>query len=268
LSERLHQPVIVENRPGAGGNIGTEVAVRAPADGYTLLLVNSLHAINATLYERLNFNVIGDIAPVAGISRTANVMEVNPSFPARTIPEFIAYAKANPGKINFASAGVGSTIHLVGELFKMMAIINMIHVPYRGEAAALTDLIGGQMQVMFDSIPSSIGYIRDGKLRPLAVTSATRFEGLPEVPAVGDFVPGFEVVGWGGVGVPASTSTEIIDRLNREINAGLADPNMVARFAALGLTPMPMTPAEFGKLIADETEKWGKVIRTANIKPE
>jgi tripartite-type tricarboxylate transporter receptor subunit TctC len=268
LSERLHQPVIVENRPGAGGNIGTEVAVRAPADGYTLLLVNSLHAINATLYERLNFNLIGDIAPVAGISRTANVMEVNPSFPARTVPEFIAYAKANPGKINFASAGVGSTIHLAGELFKMMAIINMIHVPYRGEAAALTDLIGGQMQVMFDSISSSIGYIRDGKLRPLAVTSATRFEGLPEVPTAGDFVPGFEVVGWGGVAVPANTSTEIIDRLNREINAGLADPKLVARFAALGLTPMPMTPAEFGKLIADETEKWGKVIRTANIKPE
>jgi tripartite-type tricarboxylate transporter receptor subunit TctC len=173
------------------------------------------------------------------------VMEVNPSFPARTVPEFIAYAKANPGKINFASAGVGSTIHLAGELFKMMAIINMIHVPYRGEAAALTDLIGGQMQVMFDSIPSSIGYIRDGKLRPLAVTSATRFEGLPEVPTVGDFVPGFEVVGWGGVGVPANTSTEIIDRLNREINAGLADPNMVARFAALGLSPMPMIPAHW-----------------------
>jgi tripartite-type tricarboxylate transporter receptor subunit TctC len=268
LSERLHQPVIIENRPGAGGNIGAEAAVRAAADGYTLLLVTSPHAINATLYEKLNFNLIGDIAPVAGISRVADVMEVNPSFPARSIPEFIAYARANPGKINFASPGTGSAVHLSGELFKMMAGINMVHVPYRGTSAALTDLISGRMQVMFDAISTSIGYIRDGKLRPLAVTSATRFEGLPEVPTVGDSLPGFEVVGWGGVGVPANTPTEIIDRLNKEINAGLADPKLISQLTGLGMRPMSMTPPEFGKLVADETDKWRKVIRAANIKPE
>jgi tripartite-type tricarboxylate transporter receptor subunit TctC len=205
LSERLGQPVIIENRPGAGGNIGTEAAVRAPADGYTLLLVSSPQVINATLYENLTFNLIRDIAPVAGISRTADVMEVNPSFPARTVPEFIAYAKVNPGKINFASAGIGTTLHVSGELFKMMAGVNMVHVPYRGVSAALTDLISGQMQVMFDTISSSIGYIRDGKLRPLAVTSTMRWEGLPDVPTVGAFVPGFEVIAMGGVGVPANT---------------------------------------------------------------
>jgi tripartite-type tricarboxylate transporter receptor subunit TctC len=268
LSERLHQPVIIENRPGAGGNTGTEVGVRAPPDGYTLFLVFSPQVINATLYDNLNVDLIRDVAPVAGISRAADVMEVNPSFPARTVPEFIAYAKANPGKINFASAGVGTTPHVAGELFKLMTGVNMVHVPYRGIPAALTDLISGQVQVMFDSIPSSIGYIRDGKLRPLAVTSAMRWDGLPDVATVGDFVPGFEVIGFGGVGVPANTPTEIVERLNREINAGLADPKMIARLSGLGLTPMPMTPAEFGKLVADETEKWGKVIRAANIKAE
>jgi tripartite-type tricarboxylate transporter receptor subunit TctC len=268
LSERLGQPVIIENRPGAGGNIGTEAAVRAPADGYTLLLVSSPQVINATLYENLSFNLIRDIAPVAGISRAADVMEVNPSFPARTVPEFIAYAKANPGKINFASAGIGTTLHVSGELFKMMAGVNMVHVPYRGVSAALTDLISGQIQVMFDTISSSIGYIRDGKLRPLAVTSAMRWEGLPDVPTVGAFVPGFEVIGMGGVGVPANTPTEIIERLNREINAGLADPKMIARFTGLSLAPMSMTPADFGKFIAAETEKWGKVVRVANIKAQ
>jgi tripartite-type tricarboxylate transporter receptor subunit TctC len=268
LSERLGQPVIIENRPGAGTNIGTEAAVRAPADGYTLLLVQSNQVINATLYDKLNFNLVRDIAPVAGISRAAFVMEVNPSFPARTVPEFIAYAKANPGKINFASQGIGGMIHVSGELFKMMTGVNMVHVAYRGESAALTDLISGQMQLMFDAIPSSIGYIRDGKLRPLAVTSAMRWEGLPDVPIVGDFVPGFETIGMGGVGVPANTPIGIIDRLNREINAGLGDPKMIARFAGLGLTPMLMTPADFGKFIAEETEKWGKVVRAANIKAE
>jgi tripartite-type tricarboxylate transporter receptor subunit TctC len=268
LSERLGQPVIIENRPGAGTNIGTEAAVRAPADGYTLLLVQSNQVINATLYDKLNFNLIRDIAPVAGISRAGFVMEVNPSFPARAVPEFIAYAKANPGKINFASAGIGGMIHVSGELFKLMTGVNMVHVPYREERAAVTDLISGQMQVMFDAIPSSIGYIRDGKLRPLAVTSSMRWEGLPDVPTIGDFVPGFEAIGMGGVGVPANTPAGIIDRLNREINAGLADPKMIARFTGLGLIPMSMTPADFGKLLVDETEKWGKVVKFAGIKAE
>jgi tripartite-type tricarboxylate transporter receptor subunit TctC len=266
LSERLHQPVIIENRPGAGGNIGTEVAARALADGYTLFYLSTPLAINASLYDKLNFDLSRDFAPVANISTGADMMVINPSFPAKTVPEFIAYAKANPGKINFASAGVGTTLHVCGELFKRMTGVEIVHVPYRGVSAAVTDLIGGQVQVMFITISGSIEYIKDGKLRPLAVTSAMRWEGLLDVPTVAESVPGFEASGFGGVAVPANTPTEIIDRLNREINAGLADPMMIAQFSGMGLTPMPMTPAQFAKLVADETEKWGKVIRTANIK--
>jgi tripartite-type tricarboxylate transporter receptor subunit TctC len=268
LSERLGQPSVIENRLGAAGNIATEAVVRAPPDGYTLLMVNPPHAINATLYEKLNYNFIRDIAPVAGIIRVPNVMVVNPSFPAKTVPEFIAYAKANPGKINMASAGNGTSIHVSGELFKMMTGVNMVHVPYRGGPPALTDLIGGQVQVMFDNITTSIEYIRAGKLRPLAVTTATRWEGLPDVPTVSDFVPGFEASGWQGVGAPKNTPPQIVDKLNREINAALADPKIKARLADLGGTVVPGSPADFGKLIADETEKWAKVIKFANMKPE
>jgi tripartite-type tricarboxylate transporter receptor subunit TctC len=268
LSEQLGQPFIIENRPGAGANIATEAVVHAPADGYTLLLFGPSSAINATLYDKLNFNFIRDIAPVASIVRAPNVMEVNPSFPAKTVPEFIAYAKANPGKINMASGGNGTPAHVSGELFKMMTGINMVHVRYRGQAPALTDLLGGQVQVDFDSIPSSIEYIRAGKLRALAVTTAMRSEALPDVPTVGEFVPGYEASAWYGVGVPKGTPDDIIDKLNKEINAILADPNTKARLAELGSAPMPMTPIEFGKLIAVETEKWGKVLRAANIKAE
>jgi tripartite-type tricarboxylate transporter receptor subunit TctC len=268
LSERFGQQVIIDDRPGAGGNIGTETVVRAPPDGYTLLLVVSANTFNATLYTNLNFNFIRDIAPVASISRSPNVVVVNPSFPAKTVPEFIAYAKANPGKINFASGGNGATPHIFGEFFKMLTGIDMVHVPYRGEPQALTDLIGGRVQVMFDPLPSSIGYIRADKLRPLAVTSATRLEALPDIPTLGEFVPGYEASGWYGVGVPKNTPLQIIDKLNREVNAALADPKMKARLADLEGTPLPGSPADFGKLIAEETEKWGKVIRAANIKPE
>jgi tripartite-type tricarboxylate transporter receptor subunit TctC len=268
LSERLGQPSVIENRLGAAGNIATEAVVRAPPDGYTLLMVNPPNAINATLYEKLNYNFIRDIAPVAGIIRVPNVMVVNPSFPAETVPEFIAYAKANPGKINMASAGNGTSIHVSGELFKMMTGVNMVHVPYRGGPPALTDLIGGQVQVMFDNITTSIEYIRAGKLRPLAVTTATRWEGLPDVPTVSDFVPGYEASSWSGIGVPRNTPADIIDKLNKEINAALADARMKTRLADLGGTVLPGSPADFGKFIADETEKWGKVIRAANIKPE
>jgi tripartite-type tricarboxylate transporter receptor subunit TctC len=268
LSERFGQQVIIDDRPGAGGNIGTEVVVRAPPDGYTLLLVVSANTFNATLYTNLNFNFIRDIAPVASISRSPNVMVVNPSFPAKTVPEFIAYAKANPGKINFASGGNGATPHIFGEFFKMLTGVDMVHVPYRGEPQALTDLIGGRVQVMFDPLPSSIGYIRADKLRPLAVTSATRLEVLPDIPTLGEFVPGYEASGWYGVGAPKNTPLQIIDKLNRGVNAALADPKMKARLADIEGTPLPGSPADFGKLIADETEKWGKVIRAANIKPE
>jgi len=268
LSERLGQQFVIENRPGAGTTIGTEVVVRAPADGYTLLLVSSDSAINATLYEKLSFNFIRDIAPVAGIVRLPFLMLVNPSVPAKTVPEFIAYAKANPGKINMASPGIGTTPHVAGELFKMMAGLNLVHVPYRGGAPALTDLISGQVQVMFLSPAASIEYIRSGRLRALAVTSATRWEGLPDLPTVVDFLPGYEASVWFGVGAPKNTPNEIIDTLNTEINAALSDPKLKARLADLGGKVLPGSPTDFGKLIADETEKWGKVIRAANIKAE
>jgi tripartite-type tricarboxylate transporter receptor subunit TctC len=268
LSERLGQQFVIENRPGAGSNIGTEAVVRAPPDGYTLLLAYSSNAINATLYDRLNFNFIRDIAPVASISRETTVMVVNPSFPAKTVPEFVAYAKANSGKINFASGGNGTPPHVVGELFKMMAGVNLIHVPYRGGAPAVTDLLGGQVQVMFASPSISIEHVRAGKLRALAVTTATRSGALPDVPTVGDFLSGFEASVWLGIGAPKNTPAEIIDKLNKEINAGLAEPKIRARFADLGSTVLPGSPSDFGKLIADETEKWGKVIRAANIKPD
>ncbi len=267
LSERLGQPFIIENRPGGGGNIGTEAVVRSPADGHTILLTSSANAINATLYEKLNFNFIRDIAPVAGIIRGPFVMAVNPTVPAKTVPEFIAYAKANPGKLSMASAGIGTGPHLAGELFKMMAGVDMVHVPYRGGGPALTDLLGGQVQVMFPTTTSSIEHVRAGSLRVLAVTTATRSEVLPDMPTVGEFVPGYEASSVFGLGAPKNTPTEIVDKLNREINAALADPNMKARLADLGGDVLALSPADFGKLIAEETEKWGAVIRAANIKP-
>jgi tripartite-type tricarboxylate transporter receptor subunit TctC len=268
LSERLGQPVVVESRPGAATNIATEAVVRAPPDGYTLLLVAPANAINATLYDRLNFNFIRDIAPVAGIIRFPNVVVVNPSVPVKTIPELISYAKANPGKLNMASSGNGSTIHMSGELFKMMTGINMVHVPYRGGALALTDLIAGQVQVMFDNVPTSAEYIRAGKLRGLAVTSTARSEVLPDLPTVADVLPGYEASAWYGVGVPKNTPAEIIDRINKEINAILADPKSKARLADLGASLLPGSPADFGKVVADETEKWGKVVEFSGAKPD
>jgi tripartite-type tricarboxylate transporter receptor subunit TctC len=268
LSERLGQSFIIDNRPGAGGNLGTELVIRAPADGYTLLLVATPNATNATLYDKLNFNFIRDIVPVASTHRAPYVMEVNPAVPAKTVPEFIAYAKANPGKMNMASAGIGSAQHISGELFKMMTGVNMIHVPYRGAASALTDLIGGQVQFMVDVMSASVEHIRAGKLRALAVTTRTRSEALPELPTVGDFVPGYEASGWAGLGAPRNTPIEIIDQLNKAINASLTDPKSKERLAQLGIVPMPMTPTEFGKFIADETEKWGKVVKFADMKPE
>ena len=268
LSERLGQPIVIENRAGAAGNIATEAVVRAASDGYTLLLVTLSNAINASLYGNLAFNFIRDVAPIAGIMRTPGVMEVNPSVPVRTAPEFIAYAKANPHKITMASAGNGASSHLAGELFMLMTGIDMVHVPYRGSPPALTDLLGGQVQVMFDNIPTSLEYIRAGKLRPLAVTAATRLEVLPDVPPLNDFVPSYETSLWLGLGAPRNTPGEIIDKLNSEINAALADPRMKARLADLGGIVLPGTPADFGRLIADDTEKWAKVIRTANIKVE
>ena len=268
LSERLGQPFVIESRPGASTNIATEAVVRAPPDGYTLLLVAPANAINATLYEKLNFNFIGDIAPVAGIIRFPNVMVVNPLVPAKTVPEFIAYAKANPGRLNMASSGNGSTIHVSGELFKMMTGVNMVHVPYRGGAPALTDMISGQVQVMFDNVPTSIEFIRAGKLRALAVTTATRSEVLPDLPTVADFVPGYEASAWYGVGVPKGTPDDIIDKLNKEINAILAEPKAKARLADLGASLLAGSSADFGKLVADETEKWGKVVKFSGAKPD
>jgi tripartite-type tricarboxylate transporter receptor subunit TctC len=268
LSEQLGQPFVIDNRPGAVGNIATEAVVRSPADGYTLLLVGAPHAINATLYDKLNFNFIRDIAPVAGIHREPLVMVLNPSVPAKTVPEFIAYAKANPGKINMASAGNGTPAHVAGELFKMMTGISLVHVPYRGAGGALPDLLAGQVQVMFPTMSASIQYVRAGNLRALAVTTATRSDALPQVSTVSDFVPGFEATLWTGIGAPKNTPADIVDKLNREINAGLADPTIKARLADLGGTPLVGSPADFGKLIADETEKWAKVVKFAGIKPE
>ena len=268
LSERLGQQFIIENRPGAAGNIATEAVVRALPDGRTLLLVNAGNAINATLYDKLNFNFIRDIAPVAGIFRVPQVMEVNPSVPVKTVSEFIAYAKANPGKVNMASAGIGSVHHVAGELFKFMTGVDMVHVPYRGTTPALTDLLAGQAQVMFDVTPSSTPHIRAGKLRALAVTTATRADVLPEIPIMGDFVPGYEASAWLGFGAPKDTPGAIIGMLNREVNAGLADPAIKTRIADLGGTVLAISPAEFGKLITDETEKWATVVKFANIKPE
>jgi tripartite-type tricarboxylate transporter receptor subunit TctC len=268
LSERLGQPFIIENRPGAGGNIGTEAVVRAPPDGYTLWFVFAGNAINATLYEKLNFNFIRDIAPIAGVVRGPLVMEVNPSFPAKTVPEFIAYAKANPGKINMASGGNGVPSHVAGELFKMMAGVDMVHVPYRGAGPLLTDLLGGQVQVTFDALISSIEHIRAGQLRPLAVTTSTRSEALPDIPPVGDFVPGYEASNWFGLGAPKATPSGILHKLNSEVNAALADPKLKARLVDLGGTVIPGSPTDFGRLIADETEKWGKVVKFSGAKPD
>jgi len=268
LSERLGQSFITENRPGAGGNIGTEAVVNAAPDGHTLLLATVPNAVNATLYEKLNFNFIRDIAPVAGIIRVPQVILVNPSLPAKTVPELISYAKANPGKVNMASAGNGSAPHMAGELFNVTAGVNMVHVPYRGQGPALTDLLGGQVQVLFATTPGTTEYVRTGKLRALAVTTAARAEVLPDLPVVADFLPGYEASQWYGVGAPKNTPAEIVERLNKEINAALADPKMKARFADIGGEPLAGSPAEFGKLIAAETEKWGKVVRAVNLKPE
>jgi tripartite-type tricarboxylate transporter receptor subunit TctC len=268
LNERLGQSFVTENRPGAGGNIGTEAVVNAAADGYTLLLSTVPNAVNASLYEKLNFNFIRDTAPVAGIIRVPMVILLNPSVPARTVPEFIAYAKANPGKINMASAGNGSAPHMAGELFKMMAGVDLVHIPYRGQGPALTDLLGGDVQVLFATAPGTTDYIRTGKLRALAVTSAARAEVLPELPTVADFVPGYEASQWYGLSAPKKTPVDIVGKLNKEINTAIADPKMRERLAAIGGEPLPGSPADFGSLIAEETEKWSKVVRAAGIKPE
>ncbi len=268
LSEHLGQTFVIENRPGAGTNIATEAVAHAPPDGYTILFTPPTAAINATLYEKLNFNFIRDFVPIAGIMRIPDVMVVNPSVPAKTVLEFIAYAKANPGKVNAASPGVGTSVHLSAELFKIMTGVQMTHVAYKGSAPSITDLIGGQVQVSFATMPASIEFIKSGRLRALAVTTAMRSPELPDVPTVGEFVPGYEVSSWYGLCARAGTPAEVIGRINKEVNAALADPKMKARLAELGGVPMPGPPADFGKLIADETEKWAKVIRAANIKPE
>ena len=268
LSEQLGQQFLVESRPGAGTNLATEAVVNATPDGYTLLLVAPANAINATLYEKLNHNFIRDIAPVGGINRFPNVMEVNPAVPAKTVPEFIAYAKANPGKLNMASSGAGSTIHVSGELFKMMTGVDMIHVPYRGSAPALTDMIGGQVQVMFDNIPTSIEHIRAGKLRVLAVTGTERSNLLPDVPILADFVPGYEASAWYGIGAPTNTPPEIINKLNAAMNVILAEPAVKERFASMGATLIASSPGEFGKYVAEETEKWAKVVKFSGAKPD
>jgi tripartite-type tricarboxylate transporter receptor subunit TctC len=268
LNERLGQSFVVENRTGAGGNIGTEAVVTAAPDGYTLLLATVPNAVNASLYNNLKFNFIRDIAPVAGIISVPMFVMVHPSVPAKTVPELIAYAKANPGKVNMASAGNGSAPHMAGELFKMMAGVNLVHVPYRGQGPALTDLLGGEVQVLFATAPGTTDYVATGKLRALAVTTATRAQVLPDVPPVSDFVPGYETSQWYGMCAPGRTPAEIIGKLNQEINAAIADPGMKARLAAIGGEPLPGTPAEFGKLISDETEKWAKVVQAAGLKPE
>jgi tripartite-type tricarboxylate transporter receptor subunit TctC len=266
--ERLGQPVIVENKPGAGTNVGVQAVLNAPPDGYTLLLFGTASAINATLYEQLPFNFLRDIAPISGLVGFPLVMEINQSVPAVTVAEFVAYAKANPGKINFASAGIGTAPHLAGELFQAMTGVNMVHVPYRGEPPAISDLLAGRVQVLFGNVTASIEHIRSGALRALAVTTAAPSTALPNVPTVGETVPGYEASGWFGVGVPRGTPTEVIENLNKEINAGLADPMIMSRLADLGSTVLSLSPADLGKLVADETEKWAKVVRTANIKPE
>jgi tripartite-type tricarboxylate transporter receptor subunit TctC len=268
LSERLGQAFIIENRPGASSNLATEVVANAPPDGYTLLVATAANAINATLYTKLNFNIISDIAPIGGIMRVPHIMAVNPSFPAKTVPEFIAYAKANPGRINYASAGTGSTPHVSGELFNMMAGTKMVHVPYRGGGPAISDLLGGQVQVMFESMSTTIEYVRAGTLRALAVTTATRSDALQQVPTVSETVPGYETTFWGGLSAPKNVSVEIINKLNKEINAGLADPKLMARLADLGGVALAGPPAEFGKLMAEETEKWGKVVKFSGAKAD
>jgi len=268
LSERLGQQVVVENRVGGGSNLAAEAVVRSPPDGYTLLFLTNSNAANPALYDKLSFDLLRDMIPIASITRSPAVMEVNPSFPAKTVPEFIAYAKANPGKINVASAGPGSAPHLYTELFKTMAGVDLVQVHYRGSGPAMPDLLAGRVDAMFDPIASSIAHIRDGKLRPLAVTTATRLEVLPDIPSVSEFVPGYEASGWYGIGAPKGTPVEIVERLNREVNAALADAGMKSRFADLGCTVLPGSPADFGKRLAADTEKWGKVIRAANIKPE
>jgi tripartite-type tricarboxylate transporter receptor subunit TctC len=268
LSERLGQPFVVENRTGAGGNIATEAVVQAPADGHTLLLTSMGNAVNAALYDKLNYNFLRDILPVAGISREPLAMEVHPSFPAKTVSELIAYAKANPGKINYASAGTGSSLHMAGELFKLMAGVELVHVPYRGSPPALTDLLGGQVQLMFCPLPPSVEYVRSGRLRALAVTTAVRSQVLPDIPVVADFVPGYEASAWYGIGAPKSTPAEIVNKLDSEINAGLADPKLKARLMELGSVVFAGSPSDFEKHLTEETEKWGKVIRAANIKAE
>jgi tripartite-type tricarboxylate transporter receptor subunit TctC len=268
LSERLGQPFIIDNRPGAGGNIGAELAAKALPDGYTLLLVAPANVVNVTLYDKPGFNLMRDIAPVGGLTRVPNVMEVNPAFPARSVAEFIAYAKANPGTINMASGGNGSAAHVCGELFKIMTGLDMVHVAYRGLAPALTDLLAGQVQVIFDSVPNSIGHIRAGRLRALGTTTATRLAALPDIPTVGETVAGYEASALAGVGAPRNTPAEIIATINREINTALADPKMRARLADLGGTPIPGSPADYGRMLAAEIEKWGNVIRSANIKLE
>jgi len=266
LAEQLHQPVVVENRTGAGGNIATEAALRAPADGYTLLLGGAVNAVNASLYDKLGFNFISDAAPVAGVVRFPNVLTVSPTSVATTVPEFIAYAKAQPGKLNHGSSGNGTTQHLAGELFKMMTGVDFLHIPYRSASQAITELLGGQVQVLFEPLPASIPFIKAGKLRALAVTTTARSEALPDVPTVGEFVPGYEASGWTGLFAPRNTPIDIVEKLNQAIRAGLADPTMKARFAELGATTLAGSPTDFGKLVAAETEKWGKVIRAGNIK--
>jgi tripartite-type tricarboxylate transporter receptor subunit TctC len=268
LSERLGQQFVVENRAGAASNIASEAVAHAPPDGYTLYLANTANAINATLYDRLNFNFMSDIAPVASIARTPGVMEVNPLFPAKTVPEFIAYARANPGKVNMASAGTGNVTHMWGELFKLMAGVDLQHVPYRGEAPAITDLLGGQVDVLFGGLPAAVEHVRAGRLRALAVTTATRSQALPNTPTIGDFLTGYEASAWYGVGAPKNTPTEIVDKLNREINISLGDPKIMARFAELGFTALAGSPADFGKLVAEETEKWGKVVRATGARAD
>ena len=268
LSERLGQPFVIENRTGAGGNLATEAVVQAPPDGHTLLLTSLGNAVNASLYDHLNYNFLRDIAPVAGISREPLAMEVHPSFPAKSVPEFIAYANANPGKINYGSAGVGSSLHMAGELFKLMARVDLVHVPYRGSPPALTDLLGGQLQLMFSPLPPSIEYVRTGRLRALAVTTATRSQRLPDVPVIADFVPGYEASAWYGIGAPAKTPSDTIARLNAEINAGLTDEKLKVRLAELGSVPFALAPSQFGEHLVAETDKWSKVVHSANIKAE